>query len=251
MLRVAIVDDEPLARRRLRRLASDIRDVDVVGEAGDSESAAALVDKARPHVVLLDVQMPGRDGFAVAAGMPEPKPALVFVTAYDRHAVRAFEIHAVDYLLKPVSRERLVEAIARARERVEARAASPSALSALLEHAMSKRRYLERLPVRSQGRIDLVDVRTIDWIGAADNYVTLHCGRRTHLLRETLANLERLLDPAIFVRVHRSAIARIDQVARLDAALRGDYDITLKDGTRLTLSRNYRRRFEEVIGRRV
>src|SRR5262245_3694106 len=200
-----------------------MRGVDVVAEAGDGASAADLVAAARPHLVLLDVQMPGRDGFEVAAALPDPKPALVFVTAFDRHAVRAFEIHAVDYLLKPVSRERLSEAISRARERLQSRSASPAALTALIAHALSRRRYLERLPVRSQGRIDLIDVRTIDWLGAADNYVSIHCGRRTHLLRETLANLERLLDPATFVRIHRSTMVRIDQVARLDAMLRGDY----------------------------
>lgn len=254
-LRVVVVDDEPIARRRLKRLLSRLEDVVVAGEARDGASAPAAIVDAKPDVVLLDVQMPERDGFAVVAALPRPRPLIVFVTAFDAFALQAFDVHAVDYLLKPVSEAQLARAIDRARERLvasrAARAIDESALAALLAHVASPRRYLTRLPVRSPGRVDLVDVASIDWIEAADNYVILHAGARTHILRETMTQLERELDPARFARIHRSTLVALDRVRRLDVATRGDYVVTLADGTRLTLSRRYRESFERAIGRQL
>jgi two-component system LytT family response regulator len=248
-LRVVIVDDEPIARRRLRRLLGETDSVDVVGEAGDAAAALERVRSTCPDLVLLDVQMPVADGFTVAARLPAPAPLVVFVTAFDRYAVQAFEIHAVDYLLKPVARDRLVEAIARARERLAGRA--PAQMIGRIVEALRPPRPLDRVPIRARGRVELVDVGAIDWISAADNYVTLHCGGRSYLLRETLSRFEAGLDPMRFVRVHRSTIVRLDAVVRLASAQRGDYEVTLRDGATVTLSRTYRARFEEAVGRKA
>jgi len=250
--RVFVVDDEPLARRRLRRLLQRIDDVELVGEARDGRNAPAAIASAKPDLVLLDVQMPERDGFGVLAALEPPRPMVVFVTAFDAFALQAFDVDAVDYLLKPVSEERLARAIARARERLAGRPGDQDrALSALLEHVARPRRWIERLPIRSQGRVEIVDVAAIDWVEAADNYVIVHGGRRTHVLRETIARLESSLDPAAFARIHRSTIVRLDRIRRLDVALRGDYDVTLADGTTLTLSRTYRASLERALGRKL
>jgi two-component system LytT family response regulator len=249
---VAIVDDEPIARRRIRRLLRERADVEILCEAADGLTAIERIADAAPDVVLLDVQMPECDGLEVARRLPAPRPLIVFLTAFDRYAVQAFEIHAVDYLLKPVSRDRLAEALGRAAERLASRTArSPLAVEQIIDAVRGRRSWIERLPVRTQGRVQLIDVATIDWISAADNYVTLHCASRAHLLRETLARLAADLDPARFVRVHRSTLVRLDAVVRLESAMRGDYDVVLKDGARVTLSRTYRTRFEAVLGRRI
>ena len=250
-LRVVVVDDEPLARRRLKRLAAGAG-AEVVGEAGDGPGAVEVIAAQAPDLVLLDVQMPGLDGFGVVARLPSPKPFVIFVTAFDSFALQAFEVHAVDYLLKPVSRDRLVEALSRARERLAARSPDrDGALAALVAAVRQRPSWIERLPVRLQGRVELVDVATIDWIEAADNYTVVHAGATTHVLRETLSALEAQLDPGMFARIHRSALVRIDRIVRLDSALRGDYAATLKDGTKLILSRTYRPRLERALGRRL
>ena len=253
-MRVLIVDDEPLARRRLKRLLQRIEGAEIAGEARDGRSAPGVIAETAPDVVLLDVQMPERDGFAVVAALPAPRPLIIFVTAFDAFALQAFDVHAVDYLLKPVSGEKLGRAIDRARERLATRrrgGAEEAALTALLAQVSAPKRWLRRLPIRSQGRVDLVDAAAIDWIEAADNYVVIHTGARTHLMRETIARLETELDPSQFARIHRSAIVRLDRVRRLDVATRGDYTVTLTTGATLTLSRTYRRAFEKAVGRRI
>jgi two-component system LytT family response regulator len=251
-MRLVIVDDEPLARRRLKRLVAASDAGTIAGEAGDGLTAVACINSLRPDVVLLDVQMPELDGFGVVGRLTRPAPLVIFLTAFDRYAIQAFEIHAIDYLLKPVSRERLGDALAHARERLESREArDESGLAALLDSLSTPHTAINRLPVRSDGRVELVDPAAIDWIEAADNYVVLHAGGRTHVLRETLAHLEAHLSPEEFVRIHRSTIVRLDRVARLDSALRGDYDVTLRDGTRLKLSRTCRPRLERAIGTKV
>jgi two-component system LytT family response regulator len=247
-MRVVVVDDERLARQRLKRLVAAAGIADVVGEAADGASAVACIEATKPDVVLLDVQMPEQDGFAVVRQLRPPQPLVIFVTAYDEFAVAAFEVHAVDYLLKPVSRERLLAALGRAQERIARPADLHAALAALLDH-LGTTRTIERLPVRSQGHIDLVDVASVDWIEAANNHAILHIGRRTHILRDTLTRLEERLDGARFVRIHRSTIVQIDRIVRLDVAFRGDYDVTLTDGTRLSLSRTHRARLEHALGR--
>ena len=250
-LRVAVVDDERLARRRLKRLLAGADDTEVVAEAGDGLRAVTCIETAKPDVVFLDVQMPEQDGFAVVRQLTPPKPLIVFLTAFDEFALQAFEIHAVDYLLKPVSRDRLLAALARARERLARPADLQAALAALLDHVEREPRRIERLPVRSQGGVDLVDVARIDWIEAADNYLVIHSGRHTYILRDTLSHLERELDPTRFVRIHRSIVVQVDRIVRLDVASRGDYDVTLVDGTRLTLSRTARARLESALGRPI
>ena len=248
-LRIVIVDDEPLARRRVKRLLAGMDDVAIAGEAGDGLSAVACIDATRPDVVLLDVQMPELDGFGVVSRLARPAPRIVFLTAFDRYAIQAFEIHAVGYLLKPVARERLAETLAHAREWLTTRdpGRGPD-LTALVDSLARRQTAVTRVPIRSDGRVELVDVASIDWIEAADNYVVLHAAGRTHVLRETMARLEQSLGPEQFVRIHRSAIVRLDRVVRLESASRGDYDVTLRDGTRLTLSRRCRARLERAVG---
>jgi two-component system LytT family response regulator len=249
-LRVVIADDEPLARRRVKRLLAGMDDVAIAGEAADGPSAVACVDATRPDVVLLDVQMPELDGFGVVSQLARPAPRVVFLTAFDRYAIQAFEVHAVDYLLKPVARDRLADALAHARAWLTSRGGGRDPdLAALVESLARRRAAVTRLPIRSDGRVELVDAASIDWIEAADNYVVLHAAGRTHVLRETMARLEQSLDPEQFVRIHRSAIVRLDRVERLESASRGDYDVTLRDGTRLTLSRRCRTRLERAVGK--
>ena len=219
-----------------------------MGEAGDGVTAVTCINSVRPDAVLLDVQMPELDGFGVVARLMRPAPLVIFLTAFDRYAIHAFEVHAIDYLLKPVSRERLADALTHARERLT----SPedirdASLAALVDALAGRRAAVNRLPVRSDGRVELVDVGTIDWIEAADNYVVLHAGGRTHVLREALSRLEQRLNPDEFVRIHRSTIVRLDRVVRLQSASRGDYDVMLRDGTRLTLSRTCRPRLERAV----
>ena len=248
-LRVLIVDDEPLARRRIRRFLRSEPDVDVIGEAADGRAAVAALRERQTDLVFLDVQMPELDGFAVMREVGLGRlPAVVFVTAFDQYALQAFEIHAVDYLLKPFTRERLQAALERARTRRRAEAnTTDSRLAALLNELVERPRFLQRLPVRSGPRIVLLETGQIDWIQAADNYVLLHAGGREYLMRETMARLERELDPDAFVRIHRSAMVRIDRVAELQPSVHGDFRVTLKNGTYLTLSRYYRDRVERML----
>jgi two-component system LytT family response regulator len=249
-LRVLIVDDEPVARRRIRRLLQQEPDVEIAGECGDGQAAADAVLTLRPDLVFLDVQMPERDGFGVLEAVgPGEMPAVVFVTAYDRYALRAFDVHALDYLLKPFTRERFHEALARARRRGRAAGDLERRFVALLDELRSGRRYLTRFAVRSGGRVQIVEASRVDWIGAADNYVTIHAEGREHLLRETMARLEQQLDPDRFVRIHRSAIVQIDRIKELRPSFHGDFAVLLHDGTRLTLSRGYRGRVERLLKR--
>jgi two-component system LytT family response regulator len=248
-LRVAIVDDEPVARRRIRRLLGPDRGVTIVAECGDGAAAVRAIRTLAPDLVFLDVQMPELDGFGVLRALaPGPLPAVIFLTAFDRYAIAAFEVHALDYLLKPVSADRCARAVAHARAAIaERRATGDPRLRAALAEA--GRRPLTRLPVRNAGRVVIVDLAEVDWIQAADNYVTLHAGGHEHLLRETLGRLEKEIDPDRFVRIHRSTIVQVDRIRELRPAFHGDFVVVLRDGTQLTLSRGYRAKVEQVIGR--
>jgi two-component system LytT family response regulator len=247
-LRAFIVDDEAPARRRIRRLLLSEPDVAVTGECGDGASAIEVIIRERPDLVFLDVQMPERDGFDVVAGIRSgDRPPIVFVTAYDRYALRAFEIHAVDYLLKPFTRERFRTALERVRDRI-ARRAPDSAVEALVRTLRDRQKYRSRVTVKSGGRTHVIDLASVDWIQAADNYVRLHVQSREYLLRETLASLETRLDPARFVRIHRSVIVPVDRVATLTPVSHGDAEVLLRDGTRLAASRTWRDRLRRVIG---
>ena len=252
VFRTAIVDDEPLARRRLRRLLASFPGVETAGEAGDATAAVEMVRTAVPEILLLDVQMPEVDGFGILDRLTPPRPVVIFMTAFEPFVVQALDVHGVDYVLKPVSRALLGEALERARTRLASRPADrDEVLAKLTAYVALRRPWLERLPVRANGRVRLVDVSSIDWVEAADNYVIVHSGRDTHILRETLAHLAASLNPAQFARIHRSPVVRIDRIAKLETALRGDYAATLTDGTRLVLSRTHRAEFEKVTGRRL
>ena len=248
MLRIVIVDDEPPARARLRRLLKAHDDVEVVAECGDGATAVQVIEAESPDLVLLDVQMPELDGFEVLRTLDVPKlPEIIFVTAFDKYAVRAFEVHALDYVVKPVEQDRLDHALVRARQHLSEQR---DAIAGLLRDLARERAYLTRMPVRSEGRVKVIDLAEVDWLGAADNYVTIHAGAREYLVRDTIAAVERQLDPAQFVRVHRSTIVRIDRIAELVPELHGDFRIRLKNGAELALSRTYRARVEAQFGRK-
>jgi two-component system, LytTR family, response regulator len=286
-LRVMVVDDERLARQRLRRLLKE-EGVEVVGECADGREAVAALREQPPDLLFLDVQMPELDGFGVLAEVgPERMPPVVFVTAYDQYAVRAFEVNALDYLLKPFDAERFRKAFRKAREaldRENARAQSER-LTALLTRlaegvgvgapalgdaaaagahaaapdadgssgagggaAPSGERYLERLLVKNEGRVFFVRTADIDWIEASGNYLRLHVGRDVHMIRETMGTLEARLDPRQFLRVHRSTIVRTDCIREMQPWFSGEYVIILRDGTRLKLSRSYREPVAQQLG---
>ncbi len=237
-----IVDDEPLAREGLRMLLAEDAEVAAIHEAKDGREAAAAIRTLRPDLVFLDVQMPEMDGFGVVAEVgAERMPAVVFVTAHDRYAIQAFEINAIDYLLKPVTGERFRQALARAKERLDAKPAEGASrqILSLLETIASPPRYLKRLAVRSAGKTVFVDVGDIDWIEAAENYVQLHVGRAGHLIHVTMNTLEKSLDPETFVRIHRSVIVNVQRIKELQPALHGEYAITLANGVRLQSGRLY------------
>ena len=263
LLRVLIVDDEAFARQRLRRLLTEQLDVEVVGEAANGREAIALITTHDPDVVLLDVQMPRVDGFGVLRGLDGPAPLVIFVTAFDEHAVSAFNVHAFDYILKPVDPARFTDAIERARAQIaqstiaERHAklvafldASPGAPARELAAASAEpapaggRVPLDRLLVKEEGKMYFVPVTEIDWIEAFGNYARLHTGPRVHLIRETMATLERALDVRRFARIHRSTIVNLDRVRQMDLWGSGDYMVRLADGTQLKLSRWYRDRLE-------
>ncbi len=249
-MRVLIVDDEPLARARIRKLLSVESDVEQILECENGLEAAASITTWQPDLVFLDVQMPGLDGFGVVERIgPARMPVTVFVTAFDEFALKAFDAHALDYLLKPFGAERLQRALARAREQLALRQRSDleRKLTALLGGAVTPQSYTVRFPVRSGSRISLVEAASVDWIGAEGNYIALHAGRQVHLIRETMTDLDKGLDPKRFVRIHRSTIVRIDAIRAVESILRGEYIVILKDGTRLGSSSSYRDRLEAAL----
>lgn len=247
-LRVLVVDDEPLGREGVRLLLREEPDVEIVGEASNGEEAVMAIDSLRPDVVFLDVQMPGLDGFGVLEALDmERAPAVIFVTAHDEFALRAFDTHAVDYVLKPIEPERLRRAVRRARALVEARPAElDERLRALLDDVRPGR-FVERLAVRVGGRILFVRATDVDWIAAEGNYARLHVGKESHLIRETMSTLESRLDPTRFVRIHRSTIVNSDRITQLEPLFQGDFVVVLQDGTRLPSSRAYRERLRRFI----
>ena len=267
-LRVLIVDDERLPRQRLLRLLEEVPNTECVGECANGRSTVEAIESLLPDLVLLDVRMPGMGGLEVARALTGHVPFVIFVTAFDEYALSAFEVHAIDYLLKPVERERFVAAVERARVLVSSTSAAqrherllallkedaqtddgadarsplgdPTAPPVAGDSAVFPRRFL----VKGDGQMYFVAVDDIDWIEAYGNYVRLHVGKGVHLIRDTLGNIERKLDPTRFARVHRSSVVNLDRVARMDLWGAGDYVVLLKDGTKLKLSRWYRSRIE-------
>ncbi len=254
-IKTLIIDDEPLAREKLRGFLERESDVEVIGECRDGREALETIEAEKPDLVFLDVQMPEMDGFEVLDNLePGALPTVVFVTAYDQYAIKAFDVHAVDYLLKPFDRERFGEALGRARAEHERRQAGDvkRQLLALLQDVESRRaKYPTRLVIKSSGRVVFVRVDEIDWVDAAGNYVRIHAAGDSHMLRETMGRLEERLDPEKFLRIHRSTIVNIERIRELQQQFHGDYLVVLKIGQRLTLSRSYRDRIQELLDRSI
>ncbi|HEU5170900.1 MAG TPA: LytTR family DNA-binding domain-containing protein [Gemmatimonadales bacterium] len=252
-LRVIVADDEPMGRQRLVRMLRAEPEVEVLEACDTGEQAVEAIRTHAPDAAFLDIQMPGLDGFGVVDAIREEEqaPAFVFVTAHDHYAVRAFEVHAFDYLLKPVDEERLRTALARVRERgPPAPQDTSQRMLALLESLQARQeRGLERLVVRTHDRAFFLKTESIDWIEAAGKFVHLHVGKAAHAIRESMTNLERELDAARFVRISRSAIVNIDRIAEIQPWFQGDHVVILQDRTRLTSTRGYRENLQRLLGK--
>jgi two-component system LytT family response regulator len=254
-IKTIIVDDEPLARERIRTLLEAEEDFEIVAECDGGAPAVEAIESRKPDLVFLDVQMPEVDGFDVLMSLKGDTPAaVVFVTAYDQYAVRAFEVHALDYLLKPFDRDRFRDTLERVRTRVEKSTTGASKgfhhhLADLLEDVRKERKILDRLLVKSEGRIFFLSTPEIDFVEAAGNYMKLHVAEETYLMRETMSGMEGRLPEERFVRIHRSTIVNLERIKELQPAFNGEFSVILKGGQELKLSRKYRRELEEKIGR--
>jgi two-component system LytT family response regulator len=244
-MNVLIVDDEPLAREGARLLLGDEPGITQVDEARNGAEAVARIRARAPDLVLLDVQMPEMDGFGVLRALgAESMPPVIFVTAHDEYAIQAFEVNAVDYLLKPVTRERFRQALGRVRERIATQGLDNRHVRALLQQLSAPPRYLERVALRSAGRISFVNVADILYVQAAENYVQLHLRDARHLLHVPIATLEGSLDPQMFLRIHRSLIVNAKQVQELETGAHGEYIVVLHGGAKLQASRSYHDRIK-------
>jgi two-component system LytT family response regulator len=251
-IRTMVVDDEPVARERIVGLLQQEKDIELVGECADGQQAINAIQAQHPDLVFLDVQMPACDGFGVIETVGADRmPAVVFVTAYDEYALKAFEVHAIDYLLKPFGRDRFQQTLQHAREHLERRRAGDLGrrLLALVQDLKPEPQKLDRLVVKSGGRVFFLRTDEIDWIEAAGNYVRLHLTEDSHLFRETMNNMEARLDGRRFVRIHRSRIVNTDRIKELQPWFNGEYVVVLQNGTRLTLSRGYREKLQERLGK--
>jgi two-component system LytT family response regulator len=247
-VRAVIVDDEPLARRGVKLRLQEFKDVEVVGECADGASAVEKILELSPDVVFLDVQMPGMDGFEVLRALPrENLPLVIFLTAYEQHALHAFEVHALDYLLKPVDDERFGAAVQRARQVGDSDSKVQMAERILQMLQRDSVRYPSRFPVRTGSRIQVVLTVDIDWVAAAGDYAELHSGGRCYLLRETMSSLEEKLDPKQFLRIHRSRILRVGRIRELRGIDNREYLVTLSDGSEHRSSRTYADRLENWL----
>jgi two-component system LytT family response regulator len=255
-IRALIVDDEPLARDRIRLLARDEPDLELIGECNSAPDALAAIERYSPDLLFLDVQMPEMDGFELLQKLPrEQLPLVIFTTAYDRHALRAFEAHALDYLLKPFQPDRFKIAVARAHEHLTNKQAS-SAVRGLLDllaarkgstAASATEQYLTRLTVKTDDKVAVIKTAEIDSIESAGNYVSVNAGKESHILRDTLNALEKQLDPEKFLRVSRSAIVNLDRVKELQPMFKGEHIVVLQNGKRLAMSRGSLREVEQAL----
>jgi two-component system LytT family response regulator len=246
-MRTLIVDDEAPARERLKRLLSGIEGVELIGEAEGGVQAVEMIERNKPDLVLLDIQMPGLDGFGVIEAVEDPPP-VIFVTAYDEYAIRAFEINALDYLLKPFSRARLEKAIRRAQESLTEELDFSTRLGPLLESLSAQGQYLTRLAVRDRDRIRVLGVDEVDWISVESEQVIVHVGDREYSIHRTLAELESRLDPAHFFRTHRSAIVNLDRVKEVIPWFKGSHKLRLTTGAEVDLSRAQARALRKILG---
>jgi len=248
-IRTLIVDDESLARERLRQLLQNEPEIEIVGECADGRATIETIRKEAPDLIFLDIQMPELDGFGVLKAIrAESTPVIVFVTAHDKFALRAFEVHAVDYLLKPFDRERFQTALRHALEQVKNRESNALArrLSAIFTDLKAAPKLAERLAVKLGGRVVFLKINEIDWIEAAHNYVELHAGKESHLLRQTMDAFEARLAPDAFVRISRSVIVNIERIKEVQPLFHGEYAVMLQNGTKLTLSRRYRDKLQQI-----
>lgn len=244
-IRALIVDDEELARERIRRFLEGEGDIAIVGECGDGLEAIETICELEPDLVFLDIQLPELDGFGVLEQLGlDNLPAVIFVTAYDEHALKAFDFSALDYLLKPYNRERFSRALERARAELKADSSGAADLNrqllSLLRHVKPEHKHLERLIIKEGGRVFFLRTNDVDWVAAEGNYVRIRAGKESHLMRETMNHLASRLDPDKFLRIHRSTLVHIERVKELYPMFGGEYTVILHDNTELTLSRTYR-----------
>ena len=248
-IRTLIVDDQLLARELLRRMVKDEPDIEIVGMPASGPEAVAAINTLAPDLVFLDVRMPELDGFGVLAQIDAARmPVIIFVTANDDFALRAFDVHALDYLVKPCTADRLQTALHRARNQIHRNQAGEiqRRLTALLEDVKVQPNLAERLPVKSEGRIIFLRLADVDWVEAADNYVKLHVGKEAHMLRETMTALESRLPSSRFLRISRSVMVNIEQLKELHPMFHGEYVVILSNGTKLTLTRGYRDKLQRL-----
>ena len=251
-IRTLVVDDESLARERIRDMLAGHQQIEIVAECTNGRDAIEAIQSLSPDLVFLDVEMPGMDGFGVLEALePERIPTIIFVTAYDQYAVRAFEVYALDYLLKPFDQERFEKALDRAKTQISSERTEDLSQRILnaLEEIKTRPVHLERLVIKMNGHVFFIKAEEIDWLEAEGNYVRLHAGKESYLLRDTISALEAQLDPKKFIRVHRSAIVNIDRITELQPWFHGEYRIILSEGVQLTLSRTYREKLHDLLGR--
>ena len=251
-IRVVVADDELLARKFIRRMLKQDPEVEIVAECSNGAEAVATIRKEKPDLVFLDVQMPEMNGFAVLDAVRlDHLPEIVFTTAYESYAIRAFELHALDYLFKPFDQVRFKAALKYAKERFHSQHEEDKRLQVgtLLESIRAQHEYLDPIIIRADGRITFLHTREIDWIEADDKYVHLHTAKGAKMVRQTLAAIEGQLDPKKFRRVHRSAMVNVDRIKELQPLFNGEHSLILDDGTRLTLSRKYKDRLFELLGK--
>lgn len=247
-----IVDDEPIACRRIRRMLRDDPQIEILGECSDGHEALKTIQKRMPDLVFLDVQMPEMDGFQMLQALGQNKlPNVIFVTAYDRYALQAFEVYALDYLLKPFDRERFEKAVKHAKVKIlrERSGETNAGLISLLDELRGQTSYQDRLMIKKDGRVIFLKTKDIDWIEAEGKYVYLHLGKEAILLREGITKMEAALDPVKFIRIHRSTIINVDRVQELQPWFRRDYRVILRDGTQLMMTGNYRQNLQRAFGK--
>jgi two-component system, LytTR family, response regulator len=247
MIHAILTDDEALARAKLRQLLDDEQDIKIVGEASNADDTFSLVQAVKPQLIFLDIHMPGMDGLDIAAQLSSsgaPTPHIIFTTAHDQYALRAFEVHAVDYLLKPFASQRLASAIERVRKQINLDAQSAGTAA---NAAAPTTQYARRIVFKSRGRIVFLPLSDIRWISAEENYVRIRTANETHLLRETMARLQEKLDPEIFLRIHRSSIVNLQFVREVRTEPDGEYSVILLSGEKLGMSRSYRARISDLL----
>lgn len=251
-IKVLVIDDESLARDLIIELLKDFNEFQVIGECSDGLEAVKTIEKLRPDLIFLDVQMPLLNGLDVLEKIKDDfLPQIIFVTAFDNYAIRAFDFHAIDYLLKPFSRSRFQKAVLHAKAQINQQnnVETKQQFSDLLENHKSKTPHLQRIFVKDNGKIILLEPEAVDWIEADDKYLHLHTAQKTYLIRQTLNSIEAELDPNIFLRIHRSTIVNLTRVKEIHPLFNGEYILILQNGAKITLSRNYKNRFFEHFGK--